>query len=802
MNEFIEQNMISGTSSILVVEDNLQSLRMIEEFLSDMGFDISVARSGKSAIDRAKIGSPNLILLDIMLPDISGFEVCEALKLDEATRNIPIIFMTALDKPEDILKGFQAGAVDYVTKPVNQEILLVRINAHIKLYNLTSQLEQMVAERTNKLRISNEQLKQEIAERRIVEKALRQSESKLKRAQSIASLGDWTWKNQTDKVSWSEEIFTILGQSSGYDPENLAVLIEECVHPDDKESVIEATKTYIIDQNPQPIEYRIIRSDGEIRWVWAQAADRVLDENGQLIQMSGILQDITERKNAETVLLQLNQALEQSPVSVIITDTKGTIQYVNSKFTEVSGYDEQDVIGKNPRILKSGQHSASFYKEMWDTIISGEEWRNEVCNKKKNGELYWELVSIAGVKDSNGKISNYVAVKEDITQRKQLEEEKVRQERLAAVGQLAAGIAHDFNNIMAIITLDSDLILRTVQLSNSEQGKLKRIQKQAFHATKLTKQILDFSRRSAREPKILDLRVFLDEILEFITRTIPERIQIQFTYADGEYIVKADPTQLQQIITNLALNARDAMSHTGKLNFNLSRMVVHKDHLPDPMMELGEWVKLVVADNGSGIHPDVINHIFEPFFTTKDVGKGTGLGLAQVYGIVQQNEGHITVSSQLKQGTTFEIYLPAVTQELNHPHESNNMAAFHGQGETILLVEDNPDLLESTKSTLRLLDYQILSAMNGNDALEVYFANENQINLVMTDVVMPQMDGFQLVRALRKHDSKLKILLMSGFPLDTEMYGEIKDGKASWLQKPADISQLATVLRELLDKNT
>ncbi|MCP5097569.1 MAG: PAS domain S-box protein, partial [Chloroflexi bacterium] len=506
-----------------------------------------------------------------------------------------------------------------------------------------------------------------------------------------------------------------------------------------------------------------------------------------------------ERMQAEESLRQLKQAIEQSSVSVVITDTKGAIQYVNPKFSEVTGYSAAEAMGQNPSLLKSGKHMTEFYREMWKTIKAGHEWRGEFHNRKKNGDFYWELTSIAGVKDRNGKITHYVAVKEDITQRKQREEEQVRQERLAAVGQLAAGIAHDFNNVMAVITLYSELLQRSPNLSEKELKQVHTIFEQANHAADLTRQILDFSRRSVREPRPFDLKIFLNETVQFIERTIPERVQVQFTSSRGNYTVNADPTQLQQMMTNLTVNARDAIPRGGTLSINLSRMTLTANQtLPSPDMESGEWVKLAISDTGIGIAPEALTHIYEPFFTTKGVGKGSGLGLAQVYGIVKQHAGHIIAESQLGEGTTFTIYLPVWEGGTAVPPSHTPTSIPMGQGETILLVEDNQTLLEATRTILESLNYKAITTQDGSAALNTYQAQSDQISLILADVVMPKMDGFELVKMLQQHSPPPKVLLMSGFPRDIEMPPEMKRIVSGWLQKPIDLHQLAQTLHDIL----
>lgn len=550
-----------------------------------------------------------------------------------------------------------------------------------------------------------------------------------------------------------------------------------------------------------PVEYYenpVLTKGGEERIIaWHNTI--LEDDEGNAVGTLSSGEDITERVRAEEALRQLNQAMEQSPVSVLITDTDGIIQYVNPKFTQVTGYSAEEAIGQNPRLLQSGEHPPEFYRDMWDTLIAGQEWQGEFHNKKKNGELYWELASIAGVKDPNGKITHYVAVKEDITRRKQMEEETLRQERLAAVGQLAAGVAHDFNNLLTTIMGFSELLLHRYDLPDEAEMDLDRIVKQGQRAAQLVRQILDFTRQTINDPQPLDLKFYLNETLKFIERTIPERIQIRFNFERGDHSINADPTQLQQVITNLAVNARDAMPGGGTLLFELSRLSLAPHEAPPcPEMEAGDWVRLAVTDTGAGIPPEVLPHIFEPFFTTKEVGEGTGLGLAQIYGIVRQHAGCITVKSQVGQGTTFALYFPALSTHAAAEGEAVKAIPM-GQGETILLVEDEQTVRGVVQAMLETLNYRVLTAEDGNEALAMYRAHADRIGLVLTDAVMPKMDGFALASALQAEAPGVKVLLMSGYARDSVTAPEMRQNICARLQKPLSLHQLAEALREALD---
>ena len=411
--------------------------------------------------------------------------------------------------------------------------------------------------------------------------------------------------------------------------------------------------------------------------------------------------------------------------------------------------------------------------------------------------------------ESEPENQSWVLAMREVTQERQIERQTRRQEQLAAVGQLAAGIAHDFRNILAVITLYTQMLMRMPELSAEVVRRLGTVEHQARRAGDLIQQILDFSRRSVFERKPVDLLPLLKGHVELLERTLPENVEISLISApsakglggQGEYMVSADPTRIQQVIMNLALNARDAMPSGGELRMELGCLrIVNPEDAPLPDMEEGHeaWVSIAVTDGGEGIAPDTLPHIFEPFFTTKSAGKGTGLGLAQVYGIVKQHQGCIDVTSELGVGTTFTVFLPALP--VSGPQSGLDAAGtlICGEGETLLVVEDNPITRRAFVESLERLNYQVLEAENGRTALDLYEQHRSRIALVLSDLVMPGMGGRALVRALQERDSSLPVIVLSGHPLgdtDKEM-GEV--GVVGWLQKPVDLDELAQVVGRAL----
>jgi len=386
----------------------------------------------------------------------------------------------------------------------------------------------------------------------------------------------------------------------------------------------------------------------------------------------------------------------------------------------------------------------------------------------------------------------------DVTEVRQAQHRVQEQIRRAAVGQLAAGIAHDFNNIVAAIILYGEMVLAMPELPNKGRKRMIMIIEQAQRAAALTRQILDFSRRGIMEPHPMELMPFLQEIVNLLKRTLPENIQVTLNHGEDDYVVSSDPARLQQVFMNLAVNARDAMPSGGELLFDISLVEFDStinfshDEIPD-----GKWVRIDITDTGRGIHADDLAHVFEPFFTTKLPGEGSGLGLAQVFGIVSQHEGYIEVNSELGEGTTFSVYfrslpvamLSGIIPEISEPAK--------GQMETILVVEDDLAMREALSEMLEMMNYQVLSANNGKAALDI-FAEKPSIDLVLSDLVMPEMGGVALHSELKKKYPDTKMVVMTGYPLVEGGKDLLEQGIVAWLQKPLDADTLARTIREVL----
>ncbi len=409
---------------------------------------------------------------------------------------------------------------------------------------------------------------------------------------------------------------------------------------------------------------------------------------------------------------------------------------------------------------------------------------------------------IARPMDNGPEPERWVVVVNDVTREREVRAHLQQQERLATVGQLAAGMAHDFNNILAVIVLYAHMLVQAKELSDQDRERAAIIVQEAQHATRLIHQVLDFSRRAVLERQPIDMLPLLKEQVRLLKRTLPEHIQIELEYGAEEYTVHADPTRIQQVVMNLAVNARDALPGGGSLRIGLERIQVESDKTaPLPEMKPGEWIKLTVSDTGTGIPSEVLPHIYEPFFTTKGPGRGSGLGLSQVYGIVKQHDGHIDVESQVNEGTTFTIYLPALAVAAPAPLTVDVSAMPQGRGETVLLVEDGEAVRAAVRASLEQLNYRVLEAANGEEALAVMEERGDQVAVVVSDVVMPVMGGIALLHALGERGWEKPVILLTGHVMGKELEDLRVRELIACLSKPPAPEQLARAIAQALHRS-
>ena len=513
--------------------------------------------------------------------------------------------------------------------------------------------------------------------------------------------------------------------------------------------------------------------------------------------------EIEERKAAQEASARLGMAVEQVGETIVITDTEGVIQYVNPAFEKSSGYRREEALGRKPGILKSGKHGPEYYRELWDTLRRGETWSGEFVNRRKDGALYEEIAVISPLRDGSGTTVNYVAVKRELTNEIRLKEQLRQAQKMEAIGTLAGGIAHDFNNLLTAIMGYSELILQRLGPEDPVRTEVEEIRKAGERAASLTRQLLAFSRRQILSPRIVDLNAIVTGMEKMLQRVIREDIELTATLGERLWKARVDPGQMEQVLMNLVVNARDAMPRGGALSIRTENAAFPEGSVKEyPGILPGEYVKLAVDDTGSGMDGVTLSRIFEPFFTTKEQGKGTGLGLSTVYGIVKQSQGYIFVNSEPGKGSRFEVFLPRAGESPGEDADKPAAAAVGKPGGNelvVLVVEDDPLVGKLAHSILRADGYTVLEAKDGVEALAVSDSYRGRIHLMITDVVMPNMGGVEVARRILAARPGLKIIFMSGYAADTFLRGKVFEEGHDFLPKPFGAETLALKVRDTFE---
>lgn len=638
---------------------------------------------------------------------------------------------------------------------------------------------------------------EDITERQATVAALRRNERLLARAEEVAELGSWEFDIATDTVSWSEGLYRLFGLDPSI-PAPRFVEHEKIFLPEDLQRLRAAVAAAQEAGEPYELELRAFRADGTVFWGVARGRPE-RDDTGEITRLYGSFQDISARKAEETERTRLLRAIEQVREAIVITDVDGTIEYVNPGFERVTGYTRSEVYDQNPRILNSGEHNAAFYEPMWDALKEGETWQGRIINRRKDGSLYTEDMTVSPVADPSGKIVNYVAVKRDVTRELNLERELAESQKLEAIGRLAGGLAHDFNNMLTVILGNTNLALEEVDPESPLYHDLDEIRAAAERSTTMIDRLLAFARKQVVTPHVFDLNEAILERIEMLRRLIGEDIALAVRPTEGIPPVLMDPGQLDQVLTNLVANARDAIVDVGQVTIETDSVRFDEAYCADhPGFQPGEYVVLTISDTGVGIDHDVMSTIFEPFVTTSRTGKGTGLGLAMVHGIVKQNRGFIHVYSEPGEGATLRIYLPPASAEPEEfVLEADDAELPTGSG-TVLLVEDESALLRLASRFLETLGYSVLPAESPAEALQIARDHSGDLDLLMTDVVMPEMNGRQLFEEVTALRPEVPCLYMSGYTADIIARRNVLEDDVSFLQKPFSMRELAVAVEKVL----
>ena len=519
------------------------------------------------------------------------------------------------------------------------------------------------------------------------------------------------------------------------------------------------------------------------------------------------LRERQQQRSTSSTLRKLSAAVEQSPQMVMITDAEGTIEYVNTAFTTLTGFNTREAIGQKASLLRSGQTPKATYEDLWHTILSGKRWRGEICSRKKDGNTYWESASIFPIRDESGKITHFIGMMDDISERKRLEQEQRQLEaqlhhaqKMKTIGTLAGGIAHDFNNLLQAIIGYADLALAALPPNEQAREEIGQVLAAAGRAKKLVQQILTFGRRAETRRQTVELHPIIKDALDLLRAAVPATIEIRFVLAEDCGPVLADPDQIHQVLMNICTNACQAMSSRGGiLEVKLGRAKTEEERScwPVPLPD-GSWVCISIRDTGPGIENETLQRIFDPFFTTKIVGQGTGLGLSVAHGIVTAHGGHIEVVSRLGEGTTFFVCLPASGRAA--AEDRSTPPGTPAGDERLLYVDDEEQVAVLVKKMLEHLGYTVTTCTDSEDALSLFRSNPAAFDMVITDQIMPRLSGTDLARQMRSSREDLPIILLTGFGDLLPQKALTECGIETHLLKPVTAFDLGRAVRAILDR--
>ncbi len=771
---------------ILIVDDDEGTRRSLTLIFNKKGYETKTAETGKEGIKKAQDGFFNLALLDIKLPDMEGVELLRPLK--NLQPDLVPIMVTGHASMATAVKALNEGAKAYINKPLNMDEVLAKIEDVLERQHL-------VFENRNLL----DSLQHELTEKNRAELALKDSEEKyrelVENANSIIfrtdTQGRFTFVNEFTQKFFGYSEDELLGKSlvgtivpeTGQNGSNLESMIKDItVHPD----------LYASNENEN------MKKNGERVWVsWANKS--IYDDTGKVSGILSVGNDITARKRAEEELQLLSTAIEHAAESVMITDQKGTIQYVNPAFEKIAGFSRMEALGQNPRLLQSGKHDHAFYAELWDTISKGGVWQGQFINKRKDGSLYEEEASISPVLDNKNEITHFVAVKRDVSDQLNLEKQFHQAQKMEAIGTLAGGIAHDFNNILYAVIGFAELAMEELPEDSPVRAKLDQILTAGGRARDLVKQILTLSRQTEAERMPLQVNHIVREALKLLRPSFPTTIEFRHTISTSA-LVHGDAAQIHQVLMNLCTNAYHAMREKGGvLSIDLCEVSIDSEtasHLED--INPGRYIKLSVGDTGYGIVQVHVDKIFEPYFTTKERGEGTGLGLSVVHGAVKSHGGAISVYSEPDQGTTFHVFLPII--EDGSVKTPTTVKPIPKGDERLLLVDDELNIVELEKQMLQRLGYRVTTRNSSPDALNLFRERPDDFDLVITDFTMPTITGDRLAKEFMKIRSDIPIILCTGFSERISEEQAKAMGIRDFVMKPIVRRQMAETVRRVLDE--
>lgn len=763
---------------VLLIEDNDADTEMAVHALKQWypGAEVDIAGSRKQFNEMMRGQNYDIALADYHLPDWTGMDALRELR--RLGLDMPLIVLTGTLGDERAVECIKAGAADYVLKG-NMDRLPIAIDRAVD------------EKRTREEALRSQRLMQEAQnEARDREARFRQLADNI---HEVFFMMDAQFRETLYINPAYEEIWGCSRKSLYDDPRSFMLPVPA----DDRARLQEYIALIQGGGQPGKLEFRVIQPNGNVRWLLSHAVP-IRNDRGEVYRISGVALDVTESREAQLALeesVERFRKLTDASFDAIVITQDGIIIEVNRGYLEMFGHDSTDEVVGHQVTEFAAEESRS---EIERRIAGNIDGTYQLVGTRKDGEKIL-LEATARAHAIGGRPSRITALR-DITERRALEDQFRQAQKMEAVGRLAGGVAHDFNNLLTVITGFTDMLLGDLGQEDPRRSDLQEVRKAADAASALTRQLLAFSRQQVIEPKVVNLEDVVRQTKKLLAHLIGEDIDLATKFGPTPAVVNMDPGQLEQVIMNLVVNSRDAMPTGGKLTIETA--VVELDasyaaaHWP---LTTGRYAMLAVSDTGVGMDKATQAKIFDPFFTTKEPGKGTGLGLATVYGIVKQSGGFIWAYSEPGQGATFKIYLPLSEDVPTPAADEREMQTVARGNETILLVEDSQAVRLIARRTMERYGYDVIEAQSASGALQLMAEIGRPIHLLLTDVVMPEMSGRALAERFASFQPAAKVLYMSGYTDDAVIRHGVLAAKTPFLQKPFTPFALATRVREVLD---
>jgi PAS domain S-box-containing protein len=637
---------------------------------------------------------------------------------------------------------------------------------------------------------------EDITERKLADQSLRESEERLTLALEAANMGTWDWDMCTNRVHWSPKMGPLFGMPIGTECPSFADYFQ-LVHPEDQ-YIVAPSVGYSIEKGATKIlEFRVIWPDGTIHWLQSRS-QAYFNQNGQPTRMIGTTKDITERKEAEQKIYQQAALLDIATDAIFVRDFQTEILFWNQGAERIYGWSKEEVLGKNLQDIFCPKNALKQEANALKAVVKLGTWQGELRKQTKAGkavivESRWTLIF-----DADGQPQSILVVDTDITEKKQLEEQFLRTQRLESIGTLASGIAHDLNNTLTPVLAASQLLRgRLANDYKNHPHLLNMIENNAKHGSALVKQVLSFARGLKGEKTVLQVKHLITEIIQIGRQTFSKAIKFQVQIPEELWTISGDATQIHQVFMNLVVNARDAMPEGGLLTISAENIFIDQAYARmHEEAEVGHYIVITISDTGVGMSPEILERIFEPFFTTKEIGVGTGLGLSTVMRIIKSHNGFMTVSSQIDKGSTFKVFLPSAESPQVPGLEDLDIP--DGKGDLILLVDDEPLIQDIAKIILENHNYQTITASNGIEAIALYAKNKHKISAVLMDMMMPEMDGVTAIHTIQKMNPKVKVIACSGMDMIEILPASTETNVQAILLKPYTANDLLVTLNQVI----